>query len=327
MQRTASGEGTRHRRVSVRGQRSDGQPLSWLTTLPSPVVVTLPQAPRAITTGQPGSPITSGPDQAGRSGSRHRHPTRKLPQRSVRWRGPVSNGQQLAEPRRSVRSQNHLGIKVRRVNLVDELSAATARRHNLHRAAVLPSPDGHDLRDLVLTGSHHRRDGSVLGTESGTGGGVDTHPDVHVAGVSDESRRHIAEDSITDPVRMQHGRGRVDEAVVTLNDHARNLTTLSTWGDGISPRSLGTPVRLGRSVCDYEGSGGVSQRALVQARGLSSAASSNVGEVIGVGGSRAGGLAPMGFCGARLRLRSRVGGLACQTVGWRPPGWVLACVV
>lgn len=52
----------------------------------------------------------------------------------------------------------------------------------------------------------------MLGTESRTAGGVDTYTDVQAAGVGDESRGHIAEDSITDMVRMQHGRGRIDES-------------------------------------------------------------------------------------------------------------------
>ena len=73
--------------------------------------------------------------------------------------------EQFAQRDAPVAGKDHLGLHVRAIYLRDELAAASARREDVDRAVRI-FPDGDDLRDALLTRSHHRGDGAGFGAES-----------------------------------------------------------------------------------------------------------------------------------------------------------------
>ena len=131
--------------------------------------------------------------------------------------------QQLAQGDAAIEVENHLGVDVGRVDLADELTTPPARRQHEEAAAVV-APDGDDRVDPVLGGSHHGRDGAVLGAEPRPGPGVDADALVVRPGGGDELRGDVAEEAIADGVRVQRVGCREDQVPVVRWSHGRQPT-------------------------------------------------------------------------------------------------------
>jgi hypothetical protein len=103
-----------------------------------------------------------------------------------RFGTPIERKQLPQGHDRSVADQ-HLGIQVLRMKLADELSTATAGRHDptvpVHR---------HHPYDPALSSCHHRGRGGMFGAEPHRACGVDTHTRVDSTAFRDERRSHAA---------------------------------------------------------------------------------------------------------------------------------------
>jgi len=79
---------------------------------------------------------------------------------------PLRMRKQLAQRDALLAAKDDLGVEIGRIDLPDELSAATAGRQNA-QASVVISPNRNDAADSVLPCGDHGRDCSVLGAEPG----------------------------------------------------------------------------------------------------------------------------------------------------------------
>ena len=73
---------------------------------------------------------------------------------------------QVAQRDPLLAAKDDLGVEIGRIDLPNELSAATAGRQNTQSSAII-SPNRNDAADSVLPSSDHGRDCSVLGAEPG----------------------------------------------------------------------------------------------------------------------------------------------------------------
>lgn len=109
--------------------------------------------------------------------------------------------------------EDHFGIDVGRVDLVDELSASSTRRQHMQDSFVAP-PHRDDLLDPVLAGRDHCGDGTVLRAEPRTRFGVDADTRVTVALVGDERRSYVSEETTSNNMWVEYGLRQADQFVV-----------------------------------------------------------------------------------------------------------------
>src|SRR5215469_5115529 len=100
--------------------------------------------------------------------------------RRVEGRGPFIERQQVAQLAATVARHDDFRVNVGWVYLADKFTAPSAGRQNVQLSVGI-TPHCHDLGDLIFARGHHGGDGSVLGAEAGTRGGVDADTRVAAA--------------------------------------------------------------------------------------------------------------------------------------------------
>jgi hypothetical protein len=117
---------------------------------------------------------------------------------------------------------------------------------------AIVAPDGHGLRDLVLTRGDHGGDSRVLRAESGARAGVDAHAAEDTACLGDERSGHVSEFAGIHGVRVEYRLGGGDQVIVGDEVHTAEATSALTpapehsdpAGLGAQSDLIGAPERI-----------------------------------------------------------------------------------